>query len=619
MLCRAVIFVFGEFENMKKIVLLLGAAFLSATAPVVADDEVVVYGVRMEQPVTEVGSSVTIITAEDIEAQGFDFVVDALATAPSVTINQNGAFGGSATVRIRGASSEQTLVIIDGVVANDPTSPGGGYDFARLDPSNIERIEVLRGPQSTLWGTDAIGGVINIITKRPAEGSGSKVFAQAGSYGALRGGVDFAGAGDRFDYRLAVTTMSTDGISKADEANGNSEEDSFDSTSVSARFGARIADEGRLQFSALWNDADSEFDSFIFGEQGNVGDGDELSKSESLSTSLTLQLPLFDGKLDNIFLLGYADTDRESFTNGASSFTSEGERLNYRYQGTLQINDSNRLAFGLEREDTESNGEDASIDGAFALYELQPIDTLTLSAGVRRDDHEVFGGETTARFAAAYNPHDQVTVSASWGEGFKAPTLFQTTFFCCGATSPNFDLSPETSDAYDVGVIYRTEDGRGELGLTYFDQDTTNLITFSFEIGGYENIARAKSEGVELQARYRFTDWLDASVSYANIDAKDGTGEKLIRVPENSGDLSLSLNPEGRISSVLSLRYNGKEQDPNGVVDSWFRVDLAGQFALSEGVELYARIENLFDEEYQQILGYGTPGLSGYVGARLTF
>jgi vitamin B12 transporter len=604
---------------MRNIYLLLGAAFLSGTSTLLAADEIIVYGARMEQPVTEVGSSVTIITAEDIEAQGFDFVVDALATAPSVTINQNGSFGGAATVRIRGASSEQTLVIIDGVAANDPTSPGGGYDFARLDPSNIERIEVLRGPQSTLWGTDAIGGVINIITKRPVEGSGSKVFAQAGSYGSLRGGVDFAGAGERFDYRLAVTTMSTDGISKADEANGNSEQDAFDSTSVSARIGARIADEGRLQFSALWNDAESDFDSFVFGAQGNVGDGDELSKNESLSTSVSLQLPLFAGKLDNIILLGYAGTDRESFTDGVPGFTSNGDRLTYRYQGTLKINDSQRLAFGLEREDNESNGEETSIDGAFALYEMQPTDTLTLSAGVRRDDHEVFGGETTARFAAAYNPNDQLTLSASWGEGFKAPTLFQTTFFCCGASSPNMDLRPETSDAYDVGIVFRTEDGRGELGLTYFDQDTTNLITFSFGIGGYENIARAQSKGLELQARYRFTDWLDASVSFANIDAKNGSGESLIRVPENSGDLSLALNPEGRFSSILSLRYNGEEQDLNGVVDSWFRVDLAGQFALSDGVELYARIENLFDEEYQQVLGYGTPGLSANVGARLTF
>ena len=195
----------------------------------------------------------------------------------------------------------------------------------------------------------------------------------------------------------------------------------------------------------------------------------------------------------------------------------------------------------------------------------------------------------------------------------------QTTFFCCGAAGPNTDLNPETSDAYDVGVVFRTEDQRGEIGLTYFDQDTTNLITFSFAIGGYENIARAKSTGFELHANYDFTNWLGASLNYANIDAEDGTGAQLVRVPENSGDLSLSLNSQGRLSGILSLRYNGEEQDPNGVVGSWSRVDLAGEFKLSDSVELYARIENLFDEEYQQILGYGTPGLSGYLGARLAF
>jgi vitamin B12 transporter len=302
-----------------------------------------------------------------------------------------------------------------------------------------------------------------------------------------------------------------------------------------------------------------------------------------------------------------------------AGFASEGDRWTYRYQGTLQINPDNRLAFGVEREDNESNGEESSIDGIFALYEVHPLDTVTLSAGVRRDDHDVFGGETTARLAAAYNPNDQWTLSASWGEGFKAPTLFQTTFFCCGALSPNPDLRPETSDAFDVGFVYRTADARGEFGLTWFDQDTVDLITFSFAIGGYENIARARSTGVELQAAGRFASWLDASLIFANIDARDATGATLDRVPENSGDLAFSLNPEGRLSAVLSVRYNDEEQDPNGTVDAWMRVDLAGEFQLSQDVELFARIENLFDEEYQQVLGYGTPGLSGYIGARLAF
>jgi len=609
---------------MNKPSLLLGALLVGASPAAFADsdadgDEVIVYGVRMDQPVTEVGSSVTIITADEIEAQGLDFVLDAVATAPGVTINQNGTFGGVASVRIRGASSEQTLVVIDGVVANDPTSPGGGYDFARLDPSNIERIEVLRGPQSTLWGTDAIGGVINIITKQPAKGSSSRVFAQAGSYNSLRAGIDFAGAGDRFDYRLALTTIDTDGISKADEANGNTEDDAYNANTASLKLGARVGEAGRLQLTTLWTEADSEYDSFSFGSEGNVADGDELSKTDELSTNLSLQLPLLDGRFENLFLLGYSDIDRRAFTDGEFAFGSEGDRVTYRYQGTLQINDGNRLAFGIEREDTESSGEEATIDGIFALYEFRPTDTLTLSAGMRRDDHNEFGGETTARLAAAYNPSEQWTFSASWGEGFKAPTLFQTTFFCCGAAGPNLDLKPETSDAYDIGFVYRSANDRGEIGLTYFDQDTTDLITFSFGIGGYENIAKAESTGVELHASYQFTDWLGARLNFANIDAKDGTGAELVRVPENSGDLAFTINPDGRFSSVLSLRYNGAEQDPNGTVDSWFRVDLAGEFALTESLELYARVENLFDEDYQQVLGYGTPGLSAYVGARFGF
>jgi vitamin B12 transporter len=219
----------------------------------------------------------------------------------------------------------------------------------------------------------------------------------------------------------------------------------------------------------------------------------------------------------------------------------------------------------------------------------------------------------------AFNPYNQITLRASWGEGFKSPTLFQTTYFCCGATTPNSDLKPETSEAFDVGVTLRTTDARGEIGLTYFDQETTNLINFSFGIGGYENIASATSSGLEVDSHYRFTAWLDAAVSYAYINAKDGDGTPLIRVPKHSGDLIFSFNPDGRLNGTVQIKYNGKEQDPNGVVDSWSRVDIASRYVISDNVEIYARIENLFDEQYQQIVGYGTPGISGHLGAHLSF
>ena len=610
---------------------LLSAVSLSLALPALAQDgdtgettldPVIVEGSRLNQTATEVGSSVTIITAEEIEELGFDFALDAVAAAPGVTINSNGAFGGSASVRIRGASSEQTLVLIDGVAVNDPTSPGGGFNFARLDTENIERIEVLKGPQSTLWGTDAIGGVVSITTKRPDEGLGGSVFGEYGSFNTFRGGASVENANDTGDFRLAIVGMSLDGISKADENDGNSEDDPYQALTLSAKGGLNLGGDARLSADVLWTDAESDFDA----SGGPGGDADRVSETEELSVNVSLTGSLLDGRLENLLLIGYSDISRENFSNGASSFTSEGDRTIYRYQGTLSINEMNTLAFGAEREESNANGDDTSIDGLFALYEFKPTTQITLTGGLRVDDHERFGSETTGRVAAAFNPNDQLTLRASWGQGFKAPTIFQTTFFCCGATEPNADLQPETSEAFDIGLDWRSTDGRAEAGITYFDQETENQIDFSFAVGGYQNIDQVDSRGVELYGAYQLTDSLSVSADYAYIDAEDGVGNVVARVPEHSGDVTLSIDPEGPFSGAVLVRYNGEEQDdtdfdgvPDTPVDAWTRVDLTGSYDLNDQVEFFGRVENLFDEEYQQILGYGTPDLSGYLGIRLRY
>ncbi|MEM9172274.1 MAG: TonB-dependent receptor [Pseudomonadota bacterium] len=592
-----------------------------AISPAVAEiDTIVVTATRLDQTSAETGSSISIITEEDIKALGVAYALEAVAQAPGVTINQNGPLGGSATVRIRGASSEQTLVLIDGIVVNDPSSPGGGFNFARLDTQNIERIEVLKGPQSTLWGTDAIGGVVSITTKAPQEALGGQVFAEAGSFNTLRGGVAISNAGEVGDFRLAAVNVYSDGISKADERSGNSEDDGYDSLTLSAKGGLNLPGNARLSADVLWTDADTEFDSFTFGAQGNVGDGDELSKTEEMAANLSLTLPLLDGKLDNLFVVGYSDITRQNFTDGASSFEAEGERLLYRYQGTLSINQTNRLAFGVEREDTQDDDNDTSIDGLFALYELTPVDNLTITAGLRQDDHERFGSETTARLAGAWQLSDTLSLRASWGEGFKAPTIFQTTFFCCGAVAPNDALFPETSEAFDAGIEWTSTDGATQLGATVFRQDTENLIDFDFALGGYLNIDEVQSTGIELTGQFTLGAGFGLGLDYAYIDAEDGDNNPLPRLPQHTGDLTLSYDSAGAFSGAVLVRYNGSEANTNGTqLDSWLRVDVTGRYLISEQVELYGRIENLFDEEYQQILGYGTPGLSGSLGVRLSF
>ncbi len=580
-------------------------------------ENLTVYGTKLQQSVENLGSSVSVLKADEIQALGSNYLIDSIATLPGVTVNQNGSFGGVATVRIRGASSEQTLVVIDGVVVNDPTSPGGGYDFSRIDPSNIEQIEVLRGPQSTLWGTDAMGGVINIITKTAKKGSNKKLFSQIGSFNTFRGGAEFNKATDKYNYRLAATNISSDGISKADRINGNDEKDGYDAKTMSASGGMKFINGSQLKTSILWTDAKSDFDSFVFGAQGNIGDGNEYSKSEEITANVKFLFPLFEGKLENNLLAGSSEIERESFNAGIPSFSSKGSRNTFQYQSTFKINQNNRLAFGADQEKSKSNDEDITINGLFALYELHAFDSLVINAGLRRDDHDRYSAVTTGRLSIAYNPNDKITLYASWGEGFKSPTIFQTTFFCCDATSPNSDLKPENSESFNINLTYQTLDMRGKFSLTYFDQDTENLINYS--PGSYENIATANTTGVEIESNYRFTNWLSSNLNYTHLNAKDGTGAFLVRVPKHSANLTISFMIKNRLNGSIRFKYNGKEKDPNGFVDSWSRIDLTSNYTMNESLEIYARIENIFDTQYQQILGYGTPGISGHLGARFSF
>jgi len=374
--------------------------------------------------------------------------------------------------------------------------------------------------------------------------------------------------------------------------------------------------DARLAADVLWSDAESEYDSFVFGDQGNVGDGEELNQTEELSGNISFSAPLFNGRLENLLVAGYSEITRENFSNGAPAFSGEGDRALFRYQGTLSINDANTLAFGAEREETTTENEETSINGLFVLHELQASEKLTLTGGLRVDDHSSFGTETTARVAAAYNPTPQFTLRASWGQGFKAPTLLQLSGGGFALPSPN--LQPETSEAFDAGIEWRAPDGHAELGLTVFNADIRDQI--SYAATGYFNESEVDSTGVEITGRYDLTEWLSVSGYYANIDSSRTDGSPTFRVPEHSGDVRVSVDPEGPFSGAVLVRHNGEEPNTDGtMLDAWTRVDVTGSYDVSEKIELFGRIENLFGEEYQQILGYGTPDLSGSIGIRLRY
>jgi len=581
-------------------------------------DEIIVEGLRLPSLSSETGTSVAVITAKDIELRGYAFAIDAIAAAPGVTINQNGAFGGLATVRIRGASSDQTLVLLDGVPLGDPTAVGGGYDFSILDPAEIERIEILKGPQSTLWGSDAIGGVINIISKRHADGLGGSLFAEGGSYDTFRGGAALTGANDFGDLRLSISGITSNGISKADENDGNTEPDAYEGLAIGGRGGINFPHGIKLDTVARYMKGQTDIDGFP-PPNFALADTEDNSETEQATGAATLRVPLFNGQLLNLLMLGYTDIERRGNFGGFESF-DEGDRLILRYQGTATFGEKHRLAFGAEREQASANDSDTQINGYFGLYEVKPVSTITISGGVRLDDHSTFGEETTLRAAALWTPFKFLTLKGSWGEGFKAPTIFQLTQ-TFGLLPPNADLLPETSEAYDIGFDFAPSAGRFKISLSYFNRDTENEITFAPNFR-YENLEKTTAQGIETTIDIAVTDRVTLSANHAYIDAEDAiTGERQIRIPKHSGDVSFIYTQENGVSGSLVVRYNGEETEGafGSDVPAWIRVDLAASYPVQDNIELYGRIENLFDADYQQVSGFGTPGISGYGGVRLNF
>ncbi|MFL2824209.1 MAG: TonB-dependent receptor plug domain-containing protein [Alphaproteobacteria bacterium] len=578
-------------------------------------ENITIRSTRIPAGAKDIGSSLYIISEDQIKARGFKDAIDAISSAPGVTSKQNGSFGGVGTIRIRGASSSQTLVLVDGVPVNDSSSPAGGYNFEYLNTSNIQSIEVLKGSQSTLWGSDAIGGVINIYTKQP-ESTSFGASAEIGSFGLKRGSADINFAGSNSRFRVSTSKTSVDGISKADEKDGNSEDDGFESESYSMS-GSIDLDSLILKGSLSYMESQVEYDSYGFAT--GVQDGDERSNTDEFIGSISAFFDLFDDKLQNSIFISQSDINRDYYSNGSFSFGAEGKRELIRYQGNIEVNEFNKIAFGLESEESKVDVDESTIDGSFLLYEFRPNSKIIISTGIRNDDHEGFGSKTTRRISGTFKPSDNLIIRSSWGEGFKVPTIFQSTYFCCGATSANSSIRPETSTSYDFGFELFFNEMNSNFSITYFDQDINDQINFSFGVGGYENIDKVNSEGFEIALDYQISKLMSLYLNYSYIDSVDGNGSSLFYVAKDSGEAGLIYEPNNSFSGSIIARYNGSESSSYGKIDSWIRFDVNGSYKLSGTNELYFRIENLLDEEYQQIFGYGTPERSGFIGLRSKF
>jgi len=639
----------------------IGAAPLMAAQPTSAQemDDLVVTATRLATPRGELASSVSVITAGDIQRRQFRSVSQALRSVPGLHVVQTGGPGQQTSVFMRGANSNHTLVLIDGVEVSDPSSPAGAVDFSNLWLDNIERIEIVRGPQSTLYGSDAIGGVIQITTRRgegKLHGAGK---LEGGSDNTVNQQASAAGSTDRVNYSFGVTHTDTDGDSVTPRRLRNgvaAEDDNYENWTTSARLGMAVSDTLEVTLFGRYIDSETDLDPELeMSGFGTTEDRDaRLDQTEYLVRG-EAKAQLLDGLWEATLSTSYSDfdrknrNDRQAPTETLTRTKFDGDKLKFELKNDFYPVDAHILTLGLEteKENMDSGGfsdfggffvgeqtdADARNSAAYAQDQFSYDERIFGTIGMRYDDHDDFGSEVTYRIAPVYVHRDTNTrLKASVGTGFKAPTLFQTD----GFTPNNFgsfyrgnpDLDPEKSVGWEIGIEQKLWSERLSFGATWFKSDIDDLMQVVFDPSfnsTYENIDNADIQGAETFIQLRPLESLSVRLDYTYTDAEDNdTGEPLLRRPKHKLDLDVQFQPVSRVSINLAVNYVSDYKDisreTSGIIkgDDYAVLDIAADYLLNKQWRLFGRVENATDEHYEPADGFQASDRGLFAGAELT-
>ena len=621
--------------------------------------EVVVSATKTPLPVTQLTSAVEVITEEDLKRRQIKTVVDALRLSQGLTVFSNGGPGSTATVRIRGSNADQVLVLIDGAIMNSTTL--GNFNFANLTTDNIERIEILRGAQSMLWGADAMGGVINITTKKGTGAPSASAFVEYGSFSSIREGARVSGKKGAMDFSAAVSRWDYTGFSAVNYRRGASERDGFHNWQASARLGLELPHDGRLDvnFRLLQGkiDVDNGF-SPGFDVFGGFSDSQQFVYSASYQQPITrwwdqaLTLSRQTEKVETM-----PGTTQRNVLTGATStpfgdrseITTLANRLEW--QHNVQLGDPLLLSAGYQYREQQGKNFDlgtgtldianriVSSHAGFVQGQLNLHNRVFATAGVRQDEYNVFGSATTYRATGGYLHKETGTkVRASYATGFRAPTVNQLFF-------PDFgkpDLKPEKSLSMDAGVDQYLLDNRLTLSASYFWNRFREMIVSqqSATLCGAgpfgpnfcaQNLGLVGTKGWEVGVKYLVAKdlpgvkSLDIQAQYTNTLTRNlaqQIGNRAPRIPVDQWSVVMSYQPVDPLRVILEGRYVGSRfEDTNnlrrlGAFDVW---NLSASYDVTKRVQTYLRAENLFNEKYEEILNFGTPVRSVFVGVKVNY
>ena len=599
-----------------------------------------------------IGSSVSVVTGQQLADQQIRHAGDALRSLPGVTVSRGGSVAAQTQVRIRGAEGNHTLVLIDGIVANQPGT--GEFDFSNLPADQIERIEVIKGAQSSLYGSGAIGGVVNIVTKRGRGPASTTVWAEAGSFKTAESGITVSGGSDRAHGLMSYSVRNSNGFNISVDGN---ETDASAIRSFIMKGGVSPTENFSVDVVVRNVDKRGDRDGDLFALSGLSRQTDTFSHfaSNMWLAGIEARLGTFDGRLEHRVRYNYAETileDSDVGDFGTFFARNDNVRRNAAYLATLDLGTPSLAGIlrhsltGLVEQENETfnqvTGDNLTRERsrlAFAgEYRADVFDRLTVTANLRRDDNDTFDDFTTWRTAASLRLLDRTSPwglrpHASYGTAVKLPTMVEQ-FGQFAGFVPNPGLKAEESTGWDAGLELSLARGAIVVDATYFSANLENEIVtrfLPFFQSTVENLlGESTREGVELSARWRPYAWLSLGAAYTWLDSRDDQGLPEIRRARDSGRLDATMAfAGGRGTLTLAAAYNGVTPDlafglptfetVRVKLDDYWLATVAARYKLQPGVEVFGRIENVFDADYQEVYGFETAGIAAYAGLKLTF
>ena len=597
------------------------------------NNEIVFTANRTDQKLDTVGSTINVISEQQLENGQYQRVSDALSTLPGVNIVSNGA-NGTSNAFIRGINSNNILVMVDGVIVNDPAEGNRGFDFSTLDTLNVERIEVLKGPQSTLYGSSAMGGVIQVFTKKGGPQK-TTVTLEGGSYEHVKTTIQTQGQTDTLMYSAALGLNQERGISVADKKLGNTERDRFKNRNGSFYVNYAPLDWINFDLMARYDRQHTDMDNGGGPNQDNLF---SYQKSERWLGRFAINTILFDERLLSSLIYDAQKTKRNYFDQGPTSEYS-GKSQTITWQNTLNLHKDFQTLFGLvySKETMKSSSPFAwgnipttskTTKSVYIDQHFNFNDRFFNTIGIRYDNHDYFGDKTTYRLTSRYNINDFIAVKGSYGTGFKAPTLYQLYDKKYGDPT----LKPQTSKGYDFGVVITPIDST-VIDITYFHQKIDQNILFT---NTFTN-KNTKSKGIEISSNTILNEQWSFGLNYTYTNARSyetkgstTTSKKLARVPKHMIGGHINFKPTEQWNVFAEAKYMSSTQDtyfgpaPTYISEAktnkaFWLVNVATDYKINDTVSIYGRVNNLLDKHYYTAWGYGQKRINGAIGVKISF